>query len=126
MKKLTESESRYIEGYAKALQDLQYQITGENTCVKSYDPMTVKDGGETMMSYAFNMKDGGRSHAVSDYESVEEILQVLLDEAFVDIARDSDTATHNLKAKEMEMIVEIQKLALAEVNSCPSPAYPVR
>jgi len=117
MKKLTESESRYIEGYAKALQDLQYQITGANTCAKSYDPMTVKDGGETMMSYAFNMKDGGRSHLVSDYESVEEILSVLLNETFVDIANFSDAATHNLKAKEMEMMIEAQKLALAEINS---------
>jgi hypothetical protein len=79
LKQLTPDQQRFIEGYAAALQDLEYKITGDNSCSKSYDPMKCES--EVMHSYAFNMKDGGRHHPVKDYENVREILDTLLDEA---------------------------------------------
>lgn len=77
--RLTYDQERQIEAYAEALADLMYSITGESPSAKSYDPMKVVNG--VMHSYAFNMKDGGRHHLVSDYESIEEIKRTLLDEA---------------------------------------------
>jgi hypothetical protein len=94
---LTNDEQRYLEGYAAALQDIQYELTGDNCCSKSYDPMTCKS--DIMHSYAFNMKDGGRHHFVSDYKSVKEIEETLLKEVAWDIQSDFDLiATAKLKS----------------------------
>jgi len=76
--RLSDSEARYIEGYAAALQDAMAYLTGENGCSKSYDPMTVSDDGKTLHSYAFDMLDGGRHHPVSDYKNAAEIKDVML------------------------------------------------
>lgn len=69
----------FIEGYACALQDLLYQVNGDNACGKSYDPLTCDEF--EMHSYAFDMKDGGRHHPYSDYTDVREIVETLLKEA---------------------------------------------
>lgn len=82
---LTESEAKYLEGYAKALDSLIVKLTGSSYSAKRYDPLTVQDNGTIMASYAFDMKDGGRAHPVADYASFEEILEVLSNEAFVKI-----------------------------------------
>jgi hypothetical protein len=84
MKKLTHSQQRFLEGYAAALQDLEYRLTGDNSCSKSYDPMKCED--EIMHSYAFNMKDGGRHHLVKDYKDFEEIKTTLLEETAYNIS----------------------------------------
>jgi hypothetical protein len=76
MKSLRKDEQKYIEGYAAALRDIMYELTGDDLCLKSYDPMTCED--TVMHSYAFDMKDGGRHHDVKDYEDVEEIKRILL------------------------------------------------
>jgi hypothetical protein len=78
---LSPNESRYIEGYAAALQDIIMSLTGENGCAKSYDPMTVESSGEVMHSYAFYMCDGGRHHMVSDYVDIADIKETLLRES---------------------------------------------
>lgn len=77
--RLTYDEERMIEGYALALDHVILKLTGESPSYKSYDPMKIE--GVEMHSYAFNMKDGGRHHAVDDYQSVGEILDCLLSEA---------------------------------------------
>jgi hypothetical protein len=87
LKQLTPDEQRFIEGYAAALQDLEYKITGDNSCSKSYDPMKCES--EVMHSYAFNMKDGGRHHLVKDYKDVQEILNTLLEEAAVNFVENT-------------------------------------
>jgi len=83
MNTLKKDEQKYIEGYAAALQDIVYKLTGSNSCSKSYDPMTCKD--TVMHSYAFNMKDGGRHHDVKDYEDVDEIKRILLWEVVAEL-----------------------------------------
>lgn len=77
--RLTYDEERQIEAYAEALDAMMRELTGESPSAKRYDPMTVEGG--VMHSYAFNMKDGGRHHPVTDYASVDEIKSVLLQEA---------------------------------------------
>lgn len=77
--RLTFAEEKFIEGYAKALDDMMLAMTGDSPSAKSYDPMTIE--GAVMHSYAFNMKDGGRHHPVTDYASVSEICGLLCDEA---------------------------------------------
>lgn len=69
----------YIEGYAAALDRIMYATTHDSPSSKSYDPMTID--GNTMHSYAFNMKDGGRHHPISEYESVDEICAFMFNEA---------------------------------------------
>jgi hypothetical protein len=71
-----------IEGYARALDDLMLAITGDSHSMKSYDPMTIEVTPDTatMHSYAFNLKDGGRHHPMSDYSGVAEVCQLLLRE----------------------------------------------
>jgi hypothetical protein len=86
MDTLNENEQRYIEGYAAALQDILYKLTGDNFCSKNYDPMTCKS--TIMHSYAFDMKDGGRHHNVKDYESLEEIKEILISEILREINYD--------------------------------------
>ena len=77
--KLDEKQKVFIVAYATALQDLMRTATGDNKCDKIYDPMEIEDG--VMHSYAFDMKDGGRHHPVSDYGSVGEITGCMLKEA---------------------------------------------
>jgi len=77
--RLTYDQERHIEAYARALDHIMVALIGDEPSTKRYDPMTVEGG--VMHSYAFNMKDGGRHHPVRDYQSVEEIEQVLLREA---------------------------------------------
>ena len=79
MDKLTKIEQAYLTGYAEALQKLMIELTGDNSCGKSYDPIAFSDS--TIHSYAFNLKDGGRRHPLSDYESVEEIARLMAKEA---------------------------------------------
>jgi hypothetical protein len=84
MKKLTHDQQRFLEGYSAALQDIEYRMTGDNGCSKAYDPMKCEE--EIMHSYAFNMKDGGRHHPVKDYEDLEDIKRILLNETAWNIA----------------------------------------
>ena len=79
MQQLTKSERHYLRGYANALQELMYRLTGNNSCAKSYDPIDFTD--DKIHSYAFDLKDGGRHHPLSDYESVDEICQLMKNEA---------------------------------------------
>ena len=77
--RLTEEEKQFCIGYATALQHMMRELTGENTCSKQYDPMEIDE--TTIHSYAFDMKDGGRHHPLSDYESVYDIYSTILEEA---------------------------------------------
>jgi len=84
--KLTKQDKSYILGYASALQRMMRDLTGENTCGKSYDPCEFSE--TEIHSYAFNLKDGGRHHPLSDYEDVDEIVELMLKEA-VEWCRDN-------------------------------------
>lgn len=75
---IDERERGYVEGFAAALQAMTYAITGDCGCGKSYDPMVIE--GDTMHSYAFDMKDGGRHHPIKGYSSAQEICAVLYQE----------------------------------------------
>ena len=77
--KLTSEEKHHLEGYALGLTDLVRKVTYNSMCSKSYDPMTIDD--VEMHSYAFNLKDGGRHHPLSDYENIKEIKDLMLKEA---------------------------------------------
>ena len=90
MKELSDREAGFVEGFAAALERIYQWETGDHRSGKSYDPMTVSSDGMTMHSYAFDMKDGGRHHPVSDYESVDEIADVLFTETCVDIGDGND------------------------------------
>lgn len=79
MEQLTENEKEYLKGYATALQDIMYKLTGDNTCGKSYDPIDFSEG--KIHSYAFDLKDGGRHHPLKDYKDIEEICTYMLKEA---------------------------------------------
>lgn len=78
--------ARHLEGYAAALQDILFELTGDNCNSKSYDPMTI---GDKIHSYAFNLKSGGRHHDLKDFESVEELKKIMLDEIIYNINLDS-------------------------------------
>jgi hypothetical protein len=85
MEKLTHDQQRFLEGYAAALQDVEYQMTKDNGGPKAYDPTQCNE--EIMHSYPFNMKDGGRHHPVKKYKDIEEIKMVLLKGATWNIAK---------------------------------------
>ena len=48
---------------------------------KSYDPLTVDREQGVYHSYVFDMRDGGRHHAISDYASHEDAVLTILAEA---------------------------------------------
>ena len=76
--KLGERQIAYLKGYAMAIQSIMAELTGENSCAKSYDPIQIDD--DTIHSYAFDLKDGGRHHPLSDYNSLEEITDLMLEQ----------------------------------------------
>lgn len=76
--KLGEKQQAYLKGYAMAIQNMMEGITGEHSMAKSYDPIQFSD--DTIHSYAFNFKDGGRHHPLSDYNSLYEITECMLKE----------------------------------------------
>ena len=79
--KLGEKQIAYLKGYAMAIQSIMYELTGENSCSKSYDPIQIDENN--IHSYAFNLKDGGRHHPLSDYNSLEEITELMLKEGII-------------------------------------------
>ena len=83
--KVSERQAGHLEGYAKALNDLLIDITGDSFSAKSYDPMTVDIKQGVMMSYAFDLKDGGRRHPLHEYESVDEITHMMRSEVLQEI-----------------------------------------
>lgn len=99
---LTPAEGRYVEGYAAALQDILRLLTGEDGCAKSYDPMTVSRCGRTLHSYAFDMLDGGRHHAVSDYAGIEDITATLLREVEATIRDEYEPNVKDVQPKERQ------------------------
>ena len=84
---LTKDQEEYIKGYATALQDIQFKMTGDNYCAKHYDPCEFDS--ETLHSYAYDLKDGGRHHPLSDYKSVKEITYMMLMEIYEAIKQDA-------------------------------------
>ncbi len=79
MKELTEKEKWYLKGYADALQWAMYELTGDNTCSKSYDPISFGDG--YIASYAFDLKNCGRRHELSEFANCGEIEALMLNQA---------------------------------------------
>lgn len=75
----TEYERGYIEGAARALWEVLRSTDPSFNHCKAYDPATVKD--DAIHSYVFDLKDGGRHHPISDYESAEEVLTLMVREA---------------------------------------------
>lgn len=80
MERLTKNEQNYLRGYANALQDLMFKLTGDNTCSKSYDPIDF--GDDAIHSYAFNFKIGGRRHPLEDFENMDDVKRLMLAEAY--------------------------------------------
>lgn len=76
MERLTKNEQNYLRGYANALQDLMFKLTGDNTCSKSYDPIDF--GDDAIHSYAFNFKGGGRRHPLEDFENMDDVKRLLI------------------------------------------------
>ena len=79
MEKLSKKEQEYLKGYAQALQDIMWRMTGENGCAKRYDPIDFSE--DKIHSYAFDMKDGGRHHPLSDYKDIDDIKECMAKEA---------------------------------------------
>lgn len=75
MKHLTRDDQTYLRGYATAMQDIMWSITGYNTMGKHYDPMSFTE--DQILSYAFDLKNGNRSHPLCDFESVREITELM-------------------------------------------------
>ena len=78
MLKLSKKEQEYLKGYAQALQDVMRAVTGEDTCGKGYGPI---DFGRDEIHSAFNLKNGGRLHPLSDFKDIDEIKKCMVIEA---------------------------------------------
>jgi len=78
---LTDAHARgWIEGAAMALAQLMRRKTGDSPCGKSYDPMVIWVEKGEITSYAFDLKDGGRHHPISDYDDLGELLGIMVTE----------------------------------------------
>jgi len=83
MKKINKKHQYYLKGYAQALQDILKALTGDNTCNKSYDPITIDK--DKIYSYAFRLKKGGRTHELKDFNDVEDIKVLMCQQIANDI-----------------------------------------
>jgi hypothetical protein len=83
-------EKGYIEGYFRGLADLMSQLTGESPCSKHYDPATVDSYENMILSYAFDLKEGGRRHRLSLFSDRDDLLHTALDEAVEWIKAEDD------------------------------------
>ncbi len=79
-KQITQETALILEGYALGLAHMMYRLNGDNPYSKGYNPMRVVHP-HLAFSYAFDMKDGGLQHDLSDYKDIGEIMDVLLQEA---------------------------------------------
>ena len=66
----------FVEGAAYALS----AALDHDFCDKHYDPLTVNRRYGCFDSYAFDMKDGGRNHPISDYNTIREVIECLVEE----------------------------------------------
>ena len=71
-------QSGHIEGYAAALQDIMYRLTGDRWSDKACDPCEIHN--DRLYSYAYDLRNGGRVHELSEFDSVEEVTELMLDE----------------------------------------------
>ena len=83
MEKPSKNQQYYLRGYAQALQDVLKFFTGDNGIAKHYDPIDFDD--TYIHSYAFNLRDGGRHHPLTDYEDIYDLTSVMLNEVCEDI-----------------------------------------
>ena len=90
LKDINTATALMIEGYALACTDLMWKLTGDSPCSKTYDPMVIQ--GMTAHSYTFDMKDNGRHHDLTLYESVGEILEGILKETLEWLETDNDNS----------------------------------
>ena len=97
MKELSQKEKDYLEGYAKALQDAMYIITGDNTSDKHYDPISFNE--DVIYSYAYNFIKGGRKHPLKDFKSIEEIKFLMLKESVHYIIEDIENEIESSKER---------------------------
>lgn len=94
---LTDRGAGFIDGFAAACASLSHALCGDPDAGKSYDPMWVEPDRGVMFSYVFNMKDGGRSHSLSDYRTFDEIADCLLRETLEIIADEPTQAYYSLR-----------------------------
>ena len=78
MEKPTTEEIAYLKGYAEALQDILFELTGSNDNAKSYDPLDFREN--YFLSYAYTLKSGARRHYLEEFVSKEEIKKLMLEE----------------------------------------------
>lgn len=71
----------FMEGAAYMAAMLMTKLSGDSPSGKSYDPLTVDVDSGIMLSYAFDLKNGGRQHPLGDYEVVSEVVDCIFNEA---------------------------------------------
>jgi hypothetical protein len=94
MSELTDRQKGFVEGYACALDILQYCLTGDSFSGKSYDPATIE--GDTLHSYAFDLKRGGRHHSLKDFLGGHEICELMLKEILEALKEEDVKLVHNV------------------------------
>lgn len=83
----SEEEGKKIEHFAECLDKLELLMTGESRSAKMYDPMTCEYETQVLHSYTFDLRDGGRHHKASDYNDLDDLFSVMLNETAQRITR---------------------------------------
>lgn len=87
---LNEQDAIALRSYAEALCAVQKRLVGYTDCGKIYDPLTVDVGKQVIYSYAFNLLNGGRRHPANEFESIEQIKELLLTELIENLAAEQE------------------------------------
>jgi len=103
MKLPSTQEQYYILGYAMALQDVLEKITGENNCAKRYDPITFES--DYILSYAFDLKTGGRKHPLSDFQDIDDIANTMLEEVVLELRE--EISSRELSEEDRQTIIRL-------------------
>jgi hypothetical protein len=87
----TQENKLFVEGFASGVATfLATLISCWGDHRKSYDPLRVNIDRNTISSYLFDLKEGGRGHDISSFSSVDDLLQTIIKEAQEKLILDKD------------------------------------
>ena len=87
--KMTETDAIALRSYATALQDLLEVFTGDRTDRNQPESLVISIDGEVICTHAFRLGSDIPIHRFEEFESVQQIKELMLEEVAELMERDA-------------------------------------